>query len=719
MGFTHRRAGVLVWVGVLLVAAVGAPVAGAVPSVSPGDASEIVPQRGDGASPANNTSVQQEDPESVDSSGNVSELQSWFSGRLSQTVVNCSEGLTVGEYDACNRSDGEYPEWLSGYVNVTRESDSGDNRTNAFERTRENQTEYASKVRRFRNTVEAYNDARNDSDTQRARRLARRAQTLATDINRTSGNLTRNYGAIANGTGRDLSPATRTTRNVSRNVTTTAASLSIEQFRNTTITARGADRVISFSEPLRVTGRVAAANGTGLADRTVGIRVDGRIRGTTTTNATGVYRLTYRPTRAPLDTERVTLQYLPRNRSVYSGNETSVPVDIRQVEPTLRATGGSNAVSYGGPVTVDGSLAVDGIGARGMPVAVSVDGEELRFEDGTRARTASNGGFRLSARLPKEVNDGRRSVRVSLPLENRALARDNVSIPLTVRSTPTALSVNATQTSVNGSNVSGPVVRLAGRLTTNGDQAVRNESVALAVNDTTTTTVTTDENGSYDANVSVPESLFAGRTGTVPIAIGARYAGVETSLEASTARTRLRIDVPAQPTPRFLAELLAFLAEHPWYVGVPVVVLVLGLGYAIVRIRDGSDADQASTTTDPAAEGGSSTGETTEDWGSLLDAANHQLFTGDRAGAVATAYAATRRKLRDDLGLGGAYTHWEFLDAARNAVGDRRGAALGRLTELYERAAFSPYDLSEGTAGTAIDDAETVTGDGSDEHTGE
>ncbi|EMA38182.1 hypothetical protein C447_10655 [Halococcus hamelinensis 100A6] len=708
----------LVWVGVLLVAAVGVPVAGAVPSVSSGDANGIVPQRG-GTSPANNTSIQQEDPEAVDASGNVSELQNWFSGRLTRTVVNCSEGLTVGEYDACNRSDGDYPEWLDGYVNVTRESDSGNNRTEAFERTRENQTEYASKVRRFRNTVEAYNDARNESDTQRARRLARRAQTLATGVNRTSGNLTRNYGAIANGTGRDLTPATRTTRTVSHNVTTTAASLSIEQFRNTTITARGADRVISFSDPLRVTGRVAAVNGTGLADRTVGVRVDGRLRGTTTTNATGAYRLTYRPTRAPLDTDRATLQYLPRNRSVYSGNETTVPIDIRQVEPTLRATGGSNAVSYDGLVTVDGSLAVGGIGAAGMPVAVSVDGEELRFEDGTRARTASNGGFRLSARLPKGVNDGRRSVRVSLPLDDRALARDNVSIPITVRSTPTALSVDATQTSVNGSNVSGPVVRVTGRLTTDGGQAVRNESVALAVNDTTTTTVTTDGNGSYDANVSVPESAFAGSTGTVPVTVGARYAGVDTSLEASIVRTTLRIDVPAQPTPTVLAEFLAFLAEHPWYVGVPVVVLVLGLGYAVARMWGGSGSEEEATTTGPAAEDGSSTGETAADWGSLLDAANHQLFTGDRAGAVATAYAATRRKLRDDLGLGGSYTHWEFLDAARNAVDDRRGAALGRLTELYERAAFSPYDLPEGTASTALDDAEAVTGDGSDEHTGE
>lgn len=719
VAFTHRRARALVWVCVLVVAAVSVPLAGAASPTSSQALGGAFSQT-DGAPSTNNTTVQQENPVSADADGDISALQGWLSGRLSQTVVNCSEGLEVGNYDACDRSNGSYGKWLGDYVNVTRDSESGRNRTNAFERTSENQSEYASKVRRFRNTVEQYRQARNSSNTDRARRLARRAQRLATEVNRTDGNLTRNYRTLANGTDRNLTAATRATRNVSRDVSTTAESLSTQQFRNATITATGANREISFRDPLRVTGRVAAANGTGLANQTVGVQVDGRVRRTATTNATGVYRLTYRPKRIRLDTERVTIRYLPRNLSVYNGNETSVPVDVRQVEPTLRATGSPTAASYGDLLTVNGTLTVDGVGAGSVPVTVAADGEELLLADGTRARTAASGGFRLSTRLSKAVDAGQQTVRVSFPFEDRALARTNVSIPLTVRPTSTDLTANATQTSVNGSNVSGPVVRVTGRLTTSGGQAVSNESVTLAVNGTDTGTVSTDENGRYDANVSVPESVFAGGVGTVPVAVAARYSGTGSSLQTSNARTTLLVEVPAQPTTDYLAALQAFLVsvldDRPWYAAVPVALAVLALGYAALRARKRSGSDDDSADGSPTG-GDPSPTEATTGWDALLDAANQQLFAGDEVGAVATAYTATRRKLRDDLGLDGAYTHWEFLDAARSAVGDHRGAALGRLTELYERAAFSPYGLSETTAGTALDDAETVTADDTDDVT--
>ena len=708
MDFAHRRLIVLLVGSVLIGATLGAPVASATTadvSPSPGGISY---QAGE---PTNNTSVQQEDPSAVSSEDDLSQLQSWLSGRLTQTAINCSQGVEVGNYNACNRSNGNYPDWLSDYVNVTRESDSSNNTTKSFQRTAENQSEYASDVRRFRNTIDQYEEARNNSNTQRARRLARRAQQLASEVNETSGNLTRGYAAISNETSQNLSVANRATRNVSQNVTTTAEDLVSEQFVNTTISASAAGRQISFRNPLPIAGRVATENGTALANQTVRLRVDGRTQGRATTDERGIYSLQYRPTRAPLDTDRVTLQYLPESASVYNSSETSVSVDIRQVQPTLQANRTPGEVGFGDQVTVAGRLAVNDTGAGSMPIAISVDGTELRLSDGTRAGTASDGRFRQSSPLPKTVNTGQHTLRVSQPLENRSLGRVNTSLPITVRSTPTSLSINATQVSVNGSNVSGPVVGVSGRLATNG-QPLRNESVALTVNGTDTETVTTNENGRYTANISVPESTFAGSTGTVPMTFGARYAGVNTNLQASNARITLRIDVPTETT-SLLERLQAFLGtlieDLPWYVWPPAVLAVLVVGYLAIRAWDRSDSDQENPADEPPSVETTTPVDDSVDWDELLQAAKDQFETDERAGAVASAYAAARTKLRRDTGMSGAYTHWEFLDASRSVVDERRRASLERLTELYERAVFSPYPLTEDMASTALADAETVS----------
>ena len=704
----------------MVVVSVGLPLGSAVVDGA-GSVDGVAAQTDD--APANNTTAH-ENPESVDDEGNLSALQGWLSGRLSQSLVDCSEGLQVGRYDACNRSEGNYPEWLGKYVNVTRDADSeagdadseagdadsGRNESAAFERTAENQSEYATEVRRFRRTVERYETARENGNTSKARRLARRAQRIATRVNETGARLTRGYRTIANDTGEDLGPAMNTTRTITRNVTTTAESVGIEQFVNTTITATAAARRISFREPLRVTGEVRAANGTPLADRPVWLRAGNRTR-RTTTNASGAYTITYRPALLSLNTQRVTLQYRPTNRSAYRGNETSVPVEVRQVEPSLRATGGPRAVGFGDRLNASGRLHVDGTGVGAVPVAVSVDGHPLTFADGRRPRTSSDGLFRVTTRLPKEVDTGRQAVRVALPVENRALGRANASIPVVVRSTPTALSVEAAQLSVNGSAVDGPVVRVRGRLTTADGTPIRNESVALGVNGTPSAEATTGEDGRYTANVTVPEGVFAGRTGPLSASIGVGYDGAGTNLEPSRARTSLRLAVPAQPT-GFLEGLFGRIADVPWpfWLAIGGALALVG-GYGVYRYRrrfvpdraDPSDGERSVPSDDDRADDGERR--------SLFETARTRLSTGDPAGAVAVAYTAVRTRLRRDLGLTTAHTHWEFLDTClQRDLGEHRLDALRRLTELYERAAFSRDSLSTDTAATALEAARTATG---------
>ncbi|WP_049902575.1 hypothetical protein [Halococcus agarilyticus] len=693
----------------VLIAVAGLPL-GSATEVGPRDTADRFRQTGAEPTPANNTTVRHENPASVDREGNVSELQSWLAGRLSQAHIDCSEGLEVGRYAACNRSDSEYPDWLDKYVNVTRESDSDTNESTAFERTGEDQSEYASDVRRFRTTVEKYRDARQNGSTTRARRLARRAQRIARRVNETGRQLTRDYRAIANGTGQNLSVAVDTTRTVTRNVTTTAESVSTEQFVNTTITATAAAQRISFRDPLRVTGRLASANGTPLADRTVLLRAGNQTR-RTTTNASGGYTLTYRPTLVSLDTRAVTLRYRPTNLSVYRGDRTSVPVTIRQVQPTLRASGAPRNVSFGELLGVSGRVAVDNTSVRSVPVAVSVDGQELRLASGARARTSSNGLYRVARRLPKEVNAGQQTVRVSLPVENRALGRANTSLPVTVTSTPTALSINASQRSVNGSAVGGPVVRVAGRLTTDDGTPIRNESVRIGLNSTTSTTVSTGESGRYTATLTVPEASFAERSGNVTTTVVAAYDGASTNLDSSRARTSIRLAVPTQPTAGLLERLVGVFDDAPWAYWVVVGLgLLLLAGYGVYRYRErvGPDGDSSAAgqaRTDDESERAGDAGARTP----LLETAHDQLSEGDTAGAIGLAYAAVRRSLQHDLDLTTARTHWEFLDACLDrGVEGRRLDALQRLTEFYERAAFSEQSLSTETGTTALENARAV-----------
>ena len=138
----------------VLIATAGLPLASATGGQSVADRSYQT-----GTGPTNNTTVAHENPATVDDGGNVSELEGWLSGRLSETLINCSEGLEVGRYDACNQT-GNAPDWLDKYVNVTRESDSDANKTTEFKRASENQSEYANDVQEFRKTVEQYRTAR-------------------------------------------------------------------------------------------------------------------------------------------------------------------------------------------------------------------------------------------------------------------------------------------------------------------------------------------------------------------------------------------------------------------------------------------------------------------------------------------------------------------------------------------------------------------------------
>ncbi|WP_240145836.1 carboxypeptidase-like regulatory domain-containing protein [Halococcus salsus] len=660
--------------------------------------------------PTNNSSVVHEDPQSADDEGNVSKLQGSLSDRLGETLVDCSEGLQVGNYNACNRT-GNYPDWLDKYVNVTRSSDSETNKTSEFKQARENQSSYANDVQRFRKTVDQYRTARQNGQTERAQRLARRAQRLSRQINETGTRLTDDFRAIDNGTTQNFSAAINTTNAITDNVTAVAETVSVEQFANTTVTASTADQRAAFNDSFVVSGRLTTPNGTPLANRTIVLEDDNQLR-RTTTDESGHYVITYRPTLLSLDTRRLTVRYRPSTQSIYRSNRTTVPVSVQQVTPTIQAQTTPQSVGFDDLLSITGRVAVNDSGVGSLPVAISIDGEELNPSDGSRVRTGNEGRFRMARGLPANVTPGRQTVRVSLPLENRSIASTNTSVPVTVTQTPTELSLNATQQSVNGSAVGGPIIHVEGQLTADGTP-VENRTVSVGLNNSTTP-VTTDENGSYAANVTVPKTAFADQTGTTTATIGATFDGAETNLESSRRRTTIQLTVPAQTTgvvEQFVDAFAALPITYQLLLGFGV-VFVLGASVSVLRAwlgLGGTETTDSPTSTMASEETGP-TDEQRDGLAALLTAARERLAAGESENAIGLAYTAVRRVLGRDAELGGARTHWEFLDACIDrGISERRIGALRRLTERYERATFSPRSLSTETASSALDDARTVT----------
>src|SRR5699024_971435 len=211
------------------------------------------------------------------------------------------------------------------------------------------------------------------------------------------------------------------------------------------------------------------------------------------------------------------------------------------------------------------------------------------------------------------------------------------SFPVTVASTKTALSINATQRSVNGSDIGGPVVTVNGTLVANGIP-VSNRSVAIELNGSTTD-VMTDENGSYVANITVPKGVFAGKTESVRTTIVATYDGTGTNLDSSRQRTSIQLTIPTQTKGFFERFVNAFAALPVTYrvlIGLGVLFL---LGYAVHRLREwfGVGSDD-STTERPSADDEEGTIDRDAVLSSYLEMARDRLSTGDPAGAIGLAY---------------------------------------------------------------------------------
>ena len=677
----------------------------------------------------NNTSVQHRNPEDVDRRSDLQMVQSWLEGRMGSVLVDCTDGLAIGSYEVCDRLDGQYPDWLGKYVDLAEETDGeADDRAGPeFQETKDNLGSFANQTRHFRTTYEQYREARRQGNETRARRLARDLVETAQDVNETATPLSESFRELSNTTDLSLRPQATRVDTIRTNVTTIAAQVETQEFAPTSLEVSIRSTEFSYVRPLEVTGQLRS-EGEPLADGQIVLQA-GEQRIQTRTDESGTFAFDYRPTSLGLEVDSVTIRYVPDPDSTYRSAETTRPVEVTQVTPTLEVDVAPEEARFDERVTTQGRLAVEGEPVSGVPIVVVANGYRI-----DRQPTNATGQYAIPFRVPATIPAGSGEVLASVPYEDRALAGVNASESIEIQPTPTNLTIAASETA-------GDRISVRGTLATQSGTPVEGQPVSLRVNGTDVATVNTAASGEFERTVSVPPDLADGDR-NVTLAVAAAFSGSGTNLESSRVRTTIRMSLsPAggdgqvesalgaiQNRGRSVLQsigaggLLANLAWWHWTLGIAALIALLGAGFVlrerlaeavsglISEGRVSSEHADAEGDVEPARTDEDGTEEATQpDEVSPLDLARTHLDSGDANEAMLTAYAAVRDELResarDDRGL----THWEFLTACQeNGLAEESLDALQQVTEAYEQAAFAPETIDRDSASAALDAAEEL-----------
>jgi hypothetical protein len=631
--------------------------------------------------------VEHEHPDDASEEGDLASLERWLSNEMSQRHVNCSEGLSVGNFDACEDLDEEYKSLLSQYVSVERDLEGETTTADRLNETRAAQREYARLLNEFNATYQEYQDAREAGETARARELARELQRLAVRIDELGGDLGGQFRELDGEIAGNLSSAS-TSINESRNDTQAAvAEIEQETFEPTTITAVAEPRA-SFASPGLVTGLVTTENETRVAGGQVVVR-DGEQNFTAPVSENGTYRLAYRPAVTPRGETNLTIHYRPAVESPYLGTNTTSTVLVDGMPSTVRIGFVNESVVLAAELRVIGTVHATDRRVADVPVTISINGAPLIM-----THTNESGWFNGSAHLPPNVSAGVAEVSVTASEPGRAIRPSRTIALLSVGVTPTDLRVTATRNE--------ETVAITGRLTTDVNATIGERPLTVTVGDSVYN-VTTDAEGYYSLTHDTDGEPRDG-------AVTAAYQEAGSNLGASTAETSLTDDsvlaaLLAQLTP-VIDDVWQLIRSNHLLSG----VLLLGLFVNLViwsfalRSRWRSSPESPSESAPPERPAPETSAEAPDDPSPdrLLDAARRQVGTNPEA-AVQAGYAAVRTELN---GNRDSKTHWEFYQAMRPELPEERNSSLRSITESFERATFAAEGIDTQSAEKALEDAE-------------
>ncbi|WP_336343278.1 transthyretin-like family protein [Halalkalicoccus ordinarius] len=623
-----------------------------------------------------------EHPDEAEEEGDLSGVSDHLSAQLSSSLQQSSVEVSQGEYDQAREAVGDdYNEQLSRYVEVAGETDSESDQQAAreFEEAGENQREFIDANEEYQETYEEYQQAKEAGDDERARELARDLERQSEEINETGAELEQNYENLNETTSGDFSEERGAVDETQEDVRSQQAEVETVEFVATELTVTAANEAISFTEPLEAEGRLVTAEGEPIANQEVAFEI-GEQTVTTTTDANGEFAFAYRPTALPLNTTSLEIEYRPAPSSAYASASTTVPVSVEQSQPEMTIEPPSQPAAFGDELAVAGTVGVNGIGAPGVPVVITADGERIG-----QTTTGADGTFEFSGTIPAAVAAGDVTVRASLPLDGQALTAAETTGSVTIEETESQLSLTAT-----GAD-DGETITASGRLATADDRPVANQPVRILVDGTTVGTVETDETGEYEATVDAPPRA----DGTAEVT--AVYDGAGTNVA----------DAEATDTVSGLS-IARTLLDWVWWPG----LLVSGLGVLLVlwayqrrRERPSGPTPAVARETVEDADGADSRSGRVPP-GVLLELARERLGEGDPNRAIGLAYVAVRNHFETEDVPG--WTHWEFYNETESRLDDAERNTLLSITEQFERAAFAPGAIHQNAATTVISAAEQL-----------
>ena len=703
MSVRIHRLGVVVAV-IVLVAAIGGGV-----GATPGE-----PDATANGSETGNATAPHVNPDEIEEEGDDQRVSGYLASRLGDRLTESALAISAGEYERGRAPlDEEYGDLLDQYGEVARDLDE-EEIAERFNLTREQQRSVIATIEDLEATRAEYEAAVEEGDEERRRELARELLAGAEELNQTASDLDRQYTALENQTEIDFEAAQQAIEDAQLRVDQAAVVIQQREFTATRLTVETNRTAVSVSEPASVSGRLTTANGTPVANGVIRIRM-GTDRVTARTDQNGTFAATYRPLLASTAASDLTVAYEPAGADLYLPTTRTVPLSIAErANTSVTLTEATETVAFDQSVRANGTVQVDGApeGAiGGIPVVLAVDDRRL-----ATAETGPDGAFEVDGVLPADVPPGETNIEVAIDRRDAAIERSAAADALTVRSTPTALSLNATAD--DGGNVT-----VSGALATDGGTALATREVAIAVGGTEVDRIATGGDGRYRETVAVPDGVERGESVTVT----ASFDAAGTSLEASSARRQVTLPQPSEASGGGSADtvtentpLRSLLVGGLLVAGALLVIgrrivrrwgrrLGLGLGLISGPV-DGASPD-SSTSGDAAAAGADSNadagGETVSSR-SPFDRARTALSTGRPDDAVRVAYAAMRSRLQPSES-DAAETHWEFYRRFEDDA-NVDPSRLRTVTEAYETAAFAPDAVSSDTAADAVTASDELAG---------
>ena len=664
-----------------------------------------------------NTTTPHENPDEIQADGDDRRVATYLASRLGDRLTESALAISAGEYERGRAPlDEEYGELLDQYAVVARDLDE-EELAEQFNLTREQQRSVIREIEDLEATRAEYERAVEAGDEERRRELARELLEGAAELNQTATELTQRYETLENETEIDFGEAQLSIEEAQLQVGQAAALIEQREFTATRLVARTNRTTVSVSDPATVSGRLTTVNGTPVANGLIRIRM-GADTVTTRTDQNGTFTATYRPLLASTAASNVTVVYEPIEADLYLPATETVPLSIEeQANSSVTLATTTDAVAFDQTVRATGTVRVPDAPAGaigGIPIVLTVDGRRL-----ATAETGPNGEVDTDGVLPASVPPGETELEVGIDRRDAAVARSAATDSLTIQSTPTTLSLNATAD--DGRNVT-----VTGGLRTDGGGRLAGRDVVIAVGRTGGDRLETDNNGRYRETFAVPNDT----EGDESVTVTATFDGAGTNLEDSTATQQVTVAQLGGASEASggggiddAAENIAL--RQLLIGGVIVAGALLVLGRRSVRrwgrrLGSGVGVTTGSATAgtaDPATTADAATamadvdadasGET-ESSGSPFDRAQTALSAGQPDDAVQIADAAMRSRLQlpeSDT----AATHWEFYRRLQDDASVDR-TQLRTVTEAYETAAFAPNPVSADTAADAVTASDELTG---------